>query len=159
MRQCVVISFHADLISTSIIELIRCRLSLSLHLHIDSVSWNARPPNRKHDENAMNGARPSIEGQRGGGRNDKDEKATGKVDCCQRNSPPGGRQSRHAHPKQQQQASFSRGGRGVRASLLGIVTVFLTRRAVFRGGTAFREEEEEEDVRSRPGGDVTESLR
>ena len=43
--------------------------------------------------------------------------------------------------------------------MLRIVTVFLTRRAVFSGGAALREEEEEEDVRSRPEGDVTESLR
>ena len=42
--------------------------------------------------------------------------------------------------------------------MLRIVTVFLTRRAVFSGGAALREEEEEY-VRSRPEGDVTESLR
>ena len=73
---------HTDLISASIIELTPPPLSPSLHLHISSVSWNiarrthgsngrTKPPNRKHNENATNGAWPSNEGQRRGGRNDK----------------------------------------------------------------------------------------
>ena len=111
---------------------------LSLHLHINSVSWNVvrrtqgsnmrtRPSNRKHDKNATNCARPSNEGQRtvGDARMKSDRN---RLTSCQRNSQPGSRPSRHARPKQQQQASCFQ--RRQRSSCLFV----WNSRCYFRGG-------------------------